>query len=142
MRKMLLAAVALIAVSFTIPVSAELDRDARAILNDIQNGRDNANQIKTLRALTDAVLPAGSIETGEIEDGTLVNADISSAAAIALSKIGVVSQADTNATTTTSGYTSAATGQLLFGAEGASTRVWRASAAASATNWVLVIRGN
>lgn len=142
MRKTLLAAVALIAVSFAIPASAELDRDARAILHDIQNGRDNANQIKTLRVQTDAVLPTGSIETGEIEDGTLVNADISSAAAIALSKIGAVSQVDTNATTTTSGYTSAAAGQLLFGSDGSSTRVWRASAANSTTNWNLVIRGN
>lgn len=142
MKSLILASFVMIAVAFALPARAELDRDARAILHDIRTGRDNANQIQTLRVQGDAVLPSGSIETGEIEDGTLVNADISSSAAIALSKIGAVSQADTNATTTTSGYTSAAAGQLLFGADGSSTRVWRASAAASTTNWVLVIRGN
>jgi len=84
MRKvsLLFAAIALVA-----GVGAAADFPLQKVVSDIQKGVDNANQIQTLRVLTDAVLPADSIETAEIEDGTIVNADISASAAIAQSKV-------------------------------------------------------
>ena len=55
---------------------AESDYKALAVLDDIQKGEDNRNQIQTLRVLTDVILPAGSIVSADLAAGTIVAADI------------------------------------------------------------------
>ena len=42
-------------------------------------------------AVADGTLPSGAVSSAEIEDGAIVNADVASAAAIAVSKMAVAS---------------------------------------------------
>lgn len=86
MNKSIILAV-MMAFALCVSARAETDYQALAVIHDIQNGVDNANQIKTLRVKDGITLPAGAITSASIADGTIVNADIASGAAIAQSKL-------------------------------------------------------
>jgi len=66
---------------------AEVDAKARAAIDDIRLGRDNVNAIKNLYVQDTVSLPTNSIGSASIQNGSIVNADISASAAIARSKI-------------------------------------------------------
>ena len=107
MRKLLVSSAALAALVFGIlgEARAETPYEAMGIIRDIQKGADNGNQIDRLRVRTDAYLPSGSVESSEIEDGTIVAADL-----------GLVSQVYTGAAAiAVTTYTPAFIGQLLIG---------------------------
>lgn len=111
---------------------AETDADAREMIRDIVQGRNNANQIRALRVRDSVTVPDGSIPSASIASGAISGDKLAS---------GAISQVDSANTTTTSLYTATSVGQLLFGKAGGSGRVWRASALTS-TNWVLVLQSS
>jgi hypothetical protein len=117
MKQLILGLIAALGLCFA--AGAESDTEARQVIHDIQVGEDNVNRIENLLVGTSVNLPNGSIPlvdlTGPI---TLLNT--------------------TNTTTATSAFTAAAVGQLLFGFEGGSQRVWRATALTS-TNWTKIL---
>lgn len=95
----------LAAVLSSFAVRAETDYIALKVLDSIQKGENNKDQIKTLRVLDDAILPSGSIGTAEIADDAVTSA-----------KVGLIAQSYTNTPAIdTTLYTPAFLGQVLVG---------------------------
>lgn len=129
MKRSYLIVLTVLAIAWCVPVRAETDSRARAILQDIQKGVDNANQIDTLRVRTDAILPSGSVGTAELASGAVTGAKLAASA---------VSIYDTNTATTVTSHSATSVGQLLLGHTDAATgAIWRASATGT-NNWVKV----
>ena len=93
------------AFALCVGARAETDYKALAVISDIQNGKDNQNQIKILRVKESLALPSGSITATEIADDSVGSAEI-----------GTIVQTYTGATAiATTSFTPAFVGQLLIG---------------------------
>lgn len=109
-------------------VRAETDYKAQAVIRDIQQGANNDNQIRVLRVRDSVELPSGSVGTSSLSNNAVTGGKLAS---------GVISQRDTNTTTTVTLYSATSVGQILFGRTGSSNRTWYATATGT-NGWVQV----